>query len=201
MSAASRASLVGRLLLVRHAESLWNAAGRWQGQADPGLSARGREQARGLGTRLAGEAVEALVASDLERAAETARIAARALGLEARLDPRLREHDVGAWSGLTHAEIAARWPDDYARFRAGDTELRPGGGESRRMLAARVARAAAELAAEHAGRLVLVTHAGWLRALVPGLALGNAELWHFGAKPPTDGPGATPESAPEPERV
>jgi len=194
----SIASLAGRLLLVRHAESVWNAEGRWQGQADPALSPRGRQQARALAARLAGEAVEVVVASDLARAAETAQIAASALGLVARLDPRLREHDVGAWSGLTHAEIAARWPEDYARFRAGDAELRPGGGESRHTLAARVARAAAEIAVEHRGRrVVVVSHAGWIRALVPGLVLGNAELWRFGDAPPGD----ARTGAGEPERV
>lgn len=188
--------LEGRLVLVRHAESLWNAEGRWQGQADPALSERGRAQSRALAPSLAAERVELVLASDLVRAAETAQIVARALGVSARTDPRLREHDVGAWSGLTHAEIAARWPADYARFRAGDADLRPGGGESQRALAARAMRAAAELAAEHPGRrLAFVTHAGWIRALVPGLVLPNAGLWRYGE--PAHGTAASPVS---PER-
>jgi len=189
--------LEGRLLLVRHAESVWNAEGRWQGQADPGLSGRGRVQAAELAGRLAAERIEIVVASDLERAAETARIVAAALGLVPHLDARLREHHVGAWSGLTHAEIATRWPEDYARFRAGDADLRPGGGESRRELAARAIRAAAELAAEHPDRrLAFVSHAGFLRALVPGLVLPNAALWRYGEPVPD----AARRSA-EPQRV
>lgn len=187
--------LAGRLLLVRHAESEWNAQGRWQGQADPGLSARGREQARALAAALAAEALDVLIASDLARAAETARIVADVLGLEPCFDRRLREHDVGAWSGLTHAEIASRWPEDYARFRSGDADLRFGGGESRRELAARVARAAVELAAEHPGRrLAFVTHGGWIRALVPGVLLGNAGIWRFGEVAAGDGASACPRA-------
>ncbi|HVP28032.1 MAG TPA: histidine phosphatase family protein [Myxococcota bacterium] len=190
-------ALEGRLLLIRHAESLWNAEGRWQGQADPGLSARGHDQARGLAARLASLRVEVLLASDLARAAETARIVGAELGLEPRLDVRLREHDVGEWSGLTHGEIARRWPDDLARLRAGDLDVRPGGGETKRELAARVTDAIAELAANHAREHVaLVSHSGWIRVLVPGLVLGNAETWRYGDAAP-----ALAREVAEPERV
>ena len=59
-------------LLIRHAESTWNAEGRWQGHGDPPLSERGRRQAAGLAHELASEPVDLLLASDLVRAAETA---------------------------------------------------------------------------------------------------------------------------------
>ncbi len=153
-----------------------NAAGLWQGQADPPLSARGRLQARRLGRALSGTGLAALVSSDLARARETAEILGEALGLvpEPRLD--LREMDVGTWSGLSHAEIARRWPEDYARFRAGCLDIRAGGGESRRELFARVRRALAEVVARHpSGRAAVVSHRGALRAIAPELALGNAE--------------------------
>ncbi|RIL05071.1 MAG: histidine phosphatase family protein, partial [Proteobacteria bacterium] len=75
--------------LIRHAESEWNALGRWQGQADPALSLRGREQARALADALAKEDFETLVASDLRRARETAEAIARAAGLALRCDARL----------------------------------------------------------------------------------------------------------------
>jgi len=63
---------------IRHAESEWNAQGRWQGQRDPALSERGRAQANELATSLARAGVEAIVASDLVRAHETALIVGRA---------------------------------------------------------------------------------------------------------------------------
>ena len=170
-----------RLLCIRHAESTWNALGRWQGQADPPLSEAGRRSAHALAERLAGEAAgaSALVSSDLLRARETAGILSRALRLEPEVWPLLREADVGSWSGRASAEIEALWPDDYRRFRAGDPELRPGGGESRRALRSRALGAVRELEQRFAGgSVVLVTHLGWIRALAPGLVLANAgTLW------------------------
>jgi probable phosphoglycerate mutase len=111
-----------RLLLVRHGESTWNADGRWQGQADPPLSERGREQAaaaaRAVGT------VDAIVTSDLERAADTGAIIARLLGIEPVLtEPRLRERDAGPLSGMTRPEIHERYPgllpDDPVAYQPG----------------------------------------------------------------------------------
>jgi broad specificity phosphatase PhoE len=152
--------------LIRHAESEWNAAGRWQGQRDPALSERGREQAQRLAVSLADAQLEAIVASDLVRARETAAIVGCALGVAPHLDARLRERDLGYWSGLTSVEIVARWPRDLARLRQRDLELQPGGGESLRALHARVAEFVAVLSAWPGdGPLAIVTHAGILRAL------------------------------------
>jgi len=98
-----------RVLLIRHGQSEWNADGRWQGQADPPLTDLGRHQAlhaaRNLGT------VDAIVASDLQRASETALIIAEALGIgPVVVEASLRERDAGEWSGLTRAEIERDWP-------------------------------------------------------------------------------------------
>jgi broad specificity phosphatase PhoE len=158
------------LWLIRHAESAWNAMGLWQGHADPGLSARGVAQAEALARTLAGEAIEAVVASDLRRARETARILAETLGLEAAHDPRLRERDLGAWSGLTTPQIAGRWPEDLARVRARDPDFRPGGGESIRDVLLRVGDFFRELSARPGpARWAVVTHGGVIRALRPGV--------------------------------
>ena len=98
-----------RILLVRHGESLWNADGRWQGQADPPLSERGRQQAATAAGALG--AVDAIVTSDLERAAHTGAILARLLGIEPVVtEPRLRERDAGPLSGLTRPEIHDAFP-------------------------------------------------------------------------------------------
>ncbi|HSJ96024.1 MAG TPA: histidine phosphatase family protein, partial [Myxococcota bacterium] len=72
-----------QLWLIRHAESAWNAMGLWQGHADPALSSRGIAQAEALARALVAEGIEGIVASDLRRARETARILADALGLQA----------------------------------------------------------------------------------------------------------------------
>src|SRR5207302_6616378 len=78
--------LVGRVLVVRHGQSEWNAAGRWQGWADISLSELGEEQARHAATRLAdldGARFTAVVASDLRRAVSTAEILASGPGIAA----------------------------------------------------------------------------------------------------------------------
>ena len=165
---------------IRHGESLWNAEGRWQGQGDPPLSPRGQQQAAEAAERLAGLGIALLAASDLARARATAeRIGAR-LGLVPRFEAALRELDVGRWSGLHRAEIERRWPDELARFRAGDLTLAPGGGESRLALRARAARVLAELAQAAAGPLAVVSHLGLLRSLVPGAELAPGELVRLG---------------------
>ena len=161
--------------LIRHAESEWNALGRWQGQRDPALSERGRGQAEQLAAALRAAGIGAIIASDLLRARETAGIVGRAAGVAVEIDPRLRERDLGIWSGLTSVEIAARWPVDLARLRARDRDLAPGGGESLRALHARVAAFVADLARRSGeGAIAVVTHAGVLRSLGLVPTPGNA---------------------------
>jgi probable phosphoglycerate mutase len=107
-----------RVLLVRHGQSEWNAEGRWQGQADPPLTDLGRQQAH-HGARSLG-VVDALVASDLQRATETAMIISGSLGVGPLvLEPGLRERDAGEWSGLTRAEIERDWPGYLDPIRSG----------------------------------------------------------------------------------
>lgn len=108
-----------RLLLVRHGESIWNADGRWQGQADPPLTERGRRQAAAAASAVG--TVDAIVTSDLERAADTGAIIARLLGIEPVVtEPRLRERDAGPLSGMTRPEIHEQFPgllpDDPAGY-------------------------------------------------------------------------------------
>jgi len=98
-----------RILLIRHGESTWNADGRWQGQADPPLTERGRAQARSAADAV--PPVALAVASDLERAHHTAALLVGGAGGPAVTQDRdLRERDAGAFSGLTRAEIFERYP-------------------------------------------------------------------------------------------
>jgi probable phosphoglycerate mutase len=167
------------LLLVRHAQSIWNETGRWQGWADPPLSAVGEQQVRHAASRLAGEPPFELVASsDLIRALRTAQMLAAALKVPAPtlIEPGLREYDVGAWSGWTREEIEARWPEEMAWFARGELDAPPGG-EHRAAFDARVIRAGKQVAAAahaaRAGRILVVAHGGVLRALAR--AVGQAE--------------------------
>tara|TARA_B100000749_G_scaffold157703_1_gene121192 strand:+ start:399 stop:983 length:585 start_codon:yes stop_codon:yes gene_type:complete len=117
-----------RLLVVRHGQSEWNATGRWQGRADPPLTDEGRRQSKVAGGALG--TFDAVVASPLLRAAETATIIAELLGIGPVLtDPDLVERDAGEWQGLTRSQIQEGWPgflDDGRRppgYEPGDSML------------------------------------------------------------------------------
>jgi broad specificity phosphatase PhoE len=164
MSAMGTRPAAARVLLVRHGESTWNAEGRWQGRADPPLSPDGERQARDAADAL--PAVAVVWASDLARARQTAELVAPA-GAAVRLDARLRERDVGAWAGLTRAEIDARDPGALEGGR------RPPGWESDEALGARcwpaLRAVTASLASGLAGLGLVVTHGGLIRVVAEGL--------------------------------
>jgi probable phosphoglycerate mutase len=151
------------LFVARHGQTDWNLEHRWQGWADPPLNAVGREQAAELGESLVGREIAVVVSSDLRRAAETAEIAAARLGLPVELDVRLREVDVGEWSGLTSAEVKARYPEGFRRRREGRTGWEQG--EELGAMAQRVVSALLNVAERHAGqRVLVVSHGGPVRA-------------------------------------
>ena len=152
------------LLLARHGQTDWNLERRWQGHADPPLNETGRAESRALAASLADSGIERVYTSDLARARETAEIVAATLGLTVHLDPRLREVDVGEWSGLTSAEVETRFPDGYRQRYEGVTGW--ANGERFEAMGARVVAAVLSIAAaELDGRLLVVTHGGPLRAL------------------------------------
>jgi probable phosphoglycerate mutase len=164
--------------MVRHGETAWNAEGRVQGQTDVPLSAVGKAQARAVRAALAGLRFDALYASDLARVRQTAAPSAAALGLEPRLDARLRERHYGKFETLTYAEARERLPQDYARFRDKDPDYDFGSGERLRDFHARAIACVGEIAARHAGGTVLVfTHGGVLEMVyrhAHGLGLASA---------------------------
>ncbi|MGE5596637.1 MAG: histidine phosphatase family protein [Hyphomicrobiales bacterium] len=161
---------MGRLLLVRHGESEWNAERRWQGWHDVPLSPRGEAQAKRAAEQLrwllANQVVRAVAASDLARARQTAEILTEGLGLGPVLtDRRLRERNVGEWSGLTEAEVEARFPGMLGRWRTGELDRIPGG-ESNAEVLERALAAVRDLRSGPAdGWTIAVTHGGLIRVL------------------------------------
>lgn len=172
------------IFLIRHAESTWNAAGRWQGQADPPLTERGHAQALRLANDLEGLGITHLITSDLQRALDTCTPVGHALGIEPVIDPRLRELDVGTWSGRTREEIRREEPGALELYFSGQAGWT--GGESYDEHEQRAQAVATELHDLPDGTVVaLVTHGGTLRALALAL-LGLAPdqrrrfsgMWH-----------------------
>jgi broad specificity phosphatase PhoE len=165
---------VARLLLVRHGESEWNAVGRWQGWADPPLSELGRRQAE-LAARAIG-GVDAVAASDLQRALATAELIADDLGVGPVLvDAALRERDAGEWTGLTRKQIEQQWPGALANGE------RPDGYEGDAALLERVLPALLKLQAQ-GDTILVITHGGVIGAVDRHLDLPHERTPNLGGR-------------------
>jgi probable phosphoglycerate mutase len=153
------------LLIIRHGESEWNLERRWQGWLDAPLTELGERQARHRAESLAelGFAPAVVFSSDLGRARRTAEIIGERLSAPLATDAGFRERSGGAWEGFTVKEIEARWPEQYAAWRAGDRSLPPGS-EGDATLFARFDAALAR-AVDAGGPTVIVTHGGALRLI------------------------------------
>ena len=157
------------LVLLRHGQTPDTLARRFSGRGgdDPSLTDTGRQQAGLAAAALAARgAVDAVVASPLARAVETAEFVTRALGLAALTEDGFAECDFGAWEGRTLAEVRDAWPDELDAW-LGSTAVAPPGGESYDDCARRVRVALDRTLARYAGRtVVVVTHVTPVKQLV-----------------------------------
>jgi len=169
-----------RIVFIRHGETAWNRIKRIQGHIDIPLNETGLEQARQIAVRLASDAqvgrgLDAIYASDLMRARQTAEPTVAALRLSLHLQAGLRERAYGAFQGHDSDEIAAKFPDAYAVWQTRDPGFAPEGGESPRVFYHRVLHTVAHIAAGHPqGHIACVTHGGVLDCVyrwARGLAL------------------------------
>jgi broad specificity phosphatase PhoE len=178
-----------KLYFVRHGETDWNRAQRYQGQRDIPLNATGRSQAISNGralTRVLGGEAETIdyVASPLMRARETMELMRRQLGLPAydyRTDDRLREIHYGHWEGELWHELPTTDPAGYAAREADRWGWRPTGGESYRDLSERVAQWLCEVDRD----AVVSAHGGVMRVL-RGLSLALEPVEMFQLDVPQD---------------
>jgi broad specificity phosphatase PhoE len=165
------------LLLVRHGQTTWNAAGLLQGQtADIPLTDLGHAQSAAAAEELAAHRPGALLSSDLLRARQSAEHCARATGLPVTLTPALREQGYGVLEGRSSRELwdVVDWTDPHWAAE---------GGESLAQLYGRVAGYLAVLRAEPPAAVVaLVTHGDTIRAAQAVVAAAG----------PADFPAVTP---------
>jgi probable phosphoglycerate mutase len=166
------------LWLVRHGETADNASRIFQGQSGKGLNGRGRAQAARIAARLARNPPDRIVASDLDRAFETASIIGQACDRPVEKDPDLREVDVGRWTGRGYAEVKELFPEEWAAWEQG-LDIRRGNGETYAELADRMERAIARTAA-FGGTCLLVSHGGaiksWIARILGVSAVGVRAL-------------------------
>lgn len=171
MSAAS-------VILWRHGQTDYNAAGKLQGQVDIPLNQTGISQATQGAGELAKVRPRVIVTSDLSRAADTAKFLAEVTGVELVIDVRLRERSFGQWEGLTRQEIADAWPKEFEVWRSGG---HPEGinAESRLDLGARVAEAVNEWAGkfEISDTVVFVGHGAAISAAITTLLGLDPDSW------------------------
>jgi ribonuclease H / adenosylcobalamin/alpha-ribazole phosphatase len=145
-----------RLLLLRHGQTELSAQRRYSGRGNPALTEVGRRQADAAARYLAQRGgISAVFASPLQRAYDTAAMAAKALGLDVTVDDELIETDFGAWEGLTFAEAAERDAELHTRWLR-DTSTTPPDGESFDAVLDRVSRVRERIIAAHQGTTVLV---------------------------------------------
>ena len=167
-----------RLLLLRHGQTDWNAAERYQGRTDIELNEIGVRQAQDAARRLSQVSVHAVFASPLGRARRTAEIAVAGRGLPLTLDDGLMETAGGDWEGLTYPEISARWPRDFAAWRAAHPEHGPVGGETPGKAGQRVVETLRGLLSRRGDEHILVVaHGGCLRAATALLTGGGPHAY------------------------
>ena len=169
MSAPSPADPFDGLLLARHGETDDNIAPiRFQGFRDTPLNATGRGQAHELAEQVAAleEPVRSLWASDLSRARETAEIVASRIGLEVRLDARLREANRGEWEGHLFPDIERSDPERFAAWMRAGADWRFPGGESLKEQQDRVSAALSDIHATGELPALVVCHGGSIRVIL-----------------------------------
>lgn len=166
------------IIFIRHGQTDWNAARRWQGHANIPLNEVGMQQATLLSQRLCHWPIQTIYSSDLLRAAATAKRLGQTLNIEPIIDSNWRERHVGRFEGLTMDEIIAQFPEAWESMRTGP--LDPPGGETQEEVFERVGAAFDQLVARHEGEMTaVVSHGGTIHAAVhyalglPPSALGR----------------------------
>jgi broad specificity phosphatase PhoE len=168
------------LILVRHGETEWNVQRRYQGQFNVPLSSVGRQQAERIAQRLASQKIDAIYASDLERAWETAAIIAAKHNLAVASEPRLRELKFGVLEGLTFDEAQIQYPEMITAWLK-DFNQPPQGAESVDLFNARIIALLDDLKQKHDEQtLLLVGHGGSLSEILRVvLGLSREKRWYL----------------------
>ena len=153
------------LYLIRHGETDHNKEGLAMGHLDSPLNDHGHRQAQQTAAWLARRPIARLISSDLSRALHTAAPLGAALGLRVEPDSRLRELSFGLFEGRKVDDCAIDHPEIVARWRSGEFDFAPPGGETRRDLMARTRIVLDEILAGPEEHIALITHGGTLNAL------------------------------------
>lgn len=167
------------LYLIRHGESVYNREGKIQGQTDVELTDFGRQQAQAIALGMTHIKLDAIIASPLQRAYQTAAALAEQQGMEIQTHEGLKEINVGKFAGLRWPEVAEKFPEHADAWNTQDFDFVIPGGESRRMLQVRGVTALTEIAALPYNQVAVVAHGGILCAALKGILRIPDELNPF----------------------
>jgi broad specificity phosphatase PhoE len=163
---------------MRHGEVANDGQKRYNGHIDIDITEKGLDQMRRLAGLLEGKKISAVYSSDLIRSTRGAAIISDRLGISYTPLPELRERSVGAWEGLTAEEINARFPEQYAAWRADLLNYRPPGGECLVDVSARILPVFKRLVASHREQEIAMLLHGGVNRVILADALGM-ELLHI----------------------
>lgn len=174
-----------RLILVRHGQTAWNVGAgpeRFRGRIDLSLNETGQSQAHSVAARLQDEPLTATYCSPLLRAQQTISPLAEAMGLTAQPLAGLLDIDYGRFQGLTHAEAAARYPQEYAAWQTEPCQVSFPDGESLSIIQDRLVSLLDELRTRHSGQTIaLVGHQIVNKVLACTLlGLDLDQVWRIG---------------------
>ena len=170
-----------KFIIVRHGQTEWNLAGRYQGQSDIALTDAGIKQAEILAENFPEKNIAAIYSSDLSRAFVTAGKIADKLGCELHKDKAFREICFGDWEGHTYEEIIARWPEELVNFFQRPDILKIPNGETFADVQNRAVGRMMELAGEYPDKtVVIVAHGAVIRTMLAAAVHSPLRyLWSF----------------------
>ena len=168
---------MAKLILARHGETMWNVEKVFRGRADVGLDDVGIKQAELLGKYLSNWELEAIYASPIRRALETANIVARYQKVSVRIAEGLTDFDFGEWQSLSEQQVRRLYPDLFNEWHNNPDKVRMSGGESLEDVRRRAVEVVNDIVSRHQGNVLLVSHRVVIKVLICCLlGLGNS---HF----------------------
>ena len=172
-----------KVYLIRHGQTLWNQDSKYQGHSDIALSETGKEQAQRLREYFVSKNIElnAIYASDLSRAHQTAEIIAGAYNMSVSVNKDFREMNFGVWEGLTFKEIQKLYTELAEQWLKAPENLEIPNGESFLIVKDRAERALQSIIQKHENEnIVLVSHGGTLRTIFCALLdIPLTKMWQF----------------------
>ncbi len=157
-----------QLLLIRHGQTDWNVEGRYTGQTDIPINAKGHADAARVAEELKENPPTLLFSSDLQRAYDTASYIAKACDLDIQTDERFREINQGIWEGMLFPDIKAQFQKELDKRDSDPLRVGAPDGENMGQVRDRVLAALREILGAHAGdgqRIALVAH-GFINAII-----------------------------------